>query len=196
MEKVTILAFAGSLRKGSTNKKILKIAMRGIEEEGATLNYIDLADYPLPLYDEDIETSKGLPDNALRIKEMMNHADGFLIATPEYNSSISGALKNMIDWASRPANKDEPRLLAYKGKTACLIATSPGYLGGIRSILQLRYLLSNVGVHVMPEEKFIANNTDAFDESDNLKNQKDQKALIDLSRRFVKYTQALAPLSS
>src|ERR1700733_11604898 len=109
--KPKILVFAGSLRAGSYNKKLAKIAAKGAEEAGAEVTYIDLKDYPLPVYDQEIEDSQGLPQNALKLKELFMNHNGFIIASPEYNSSIPGALKNVIDWVSRPASKDEVYLV-------------------------------------------------------------------------------------
>src|ERR1700722_12329650 len=97
-----ILAFAGSLRKESFNKKLVKIAVKGAQEAGAEVTYIALEDYPLPLYNQEIEDSQGIPENALKLKQLMIQSDGFLISSPEYNSSIPANFKNMIDWVSRP----------------------------------------------------------------------------------------------
>ena len=97
-----ILAFAGALRKDSTNKKALKIAVQGAEKAGAKVTFIDLKDFPVPLYDGDLEATDGLPENAVKLIETMLAHDGFLIASPEYNSGISGTLKTYIDWTSRP----------------------------------------------------------------------------------------------
>src|SRR5271165_966418 len=94
---VRILAFAGSLRKESYNKKLVAIAVRGAEEAGAQVTRIDLRDYPLPIFDEDLERAQGLPENALKLKTLFNETNGFLIAAPEYNSSITAVLKNTID---------------------------------------------------------------------------------------------------
>src|SRR6266446_5332539 len=98
-----ILAFAGSTRAASFNKRLVRIAARGAEAAGAEVTVIDLRDLPLPLFDQDQEAAEGPPENAKRLKALMVASDGFLIASPEYNSSISAVLKNTIDWASRPA---------------------------------------------------------------------------------------------
>ena len=145
--KPKILAFAGSLREGSYNKKLIKTAIQGAE-----VTYIDLKDYPLPIYNADIEEKEGLPANAIKIKELMWKHDGFIIASPEYNSSISAALKNLIDWASRPATKEEVYLSCFIDKVALLISASPGYLGGIRGLVHLRSILENIK-HLFCREK-------------------------------------------
>jgi NAD(P)H-dependent FMN reductase len=98
-----ILAFAGSARQDSFNKKLVKIAVEGAKAAGAEVTYLDFRDLPLPLYDEDLEEAEGLPENVLKLKDLMKAHQGFLIACPEYNSSITPLLKNAIDWASRSA---------------------------------------------------------------------------------------------
>lgn len=186
--KPKILAFAGSLRKGSYNKKLVKIAVQGAENAGAEVTYIDLNDYPLPVYSSDIEEQEGLPENAIKIKELMVKSDGFIIASPEYNSSISGALKNMIDWASRKATPDEVDLVCFIDKVALLISASPGLLGGLRGLVHLRSILENIYTYVMPAQKTIPNAMEAFDENGNLKDGKQQKALITLGKKLVEVT--------
>lgn len=180
-----LLAFAGSLRKESYNKKLVKIAIKGAKEAGAQVTHIDLKDYPLPVYDGDIEASQGLPPNALKLKELMWEHDGFIISSPEYNSSVSGALKNVIDWASRPATPDEKDLSCFVNKYALLVSASIGQLGGLRGLVHLRSILENIYVFVMPRQKCIPLAADAFDGEGNLKNPKDQKAVEALGKQFV-----------
>lgn len=117
MTTAKILAFAGSARQDSYNKKLVKIAVEGAKAAGAEVTYLDFGNLPLPLYDEDLEASEGLPENVLKLKAMMKAHQGFLIACPEYNSSITPLLKNAIDWASR-SEPDEPPLMCFKEKTA------------------------------------------------------------------------------
>src|SRR5580692_8132341 len=116
-----ILAFAGSTRKESFNKKLVKIAADAAKSAGAQVTYVDLRDLPMPLYDGDLEAEQGIPENAKKLKALMVAHDGFLISAPEYNSSITGVLKNTIDWTSRPSLAE-----CYKGKVATLMSTSPG----------------------------------------------------------------------
>jgi len=108
MAQVKILAFAGSLRKDSYNKKLVKVAIKGAEAAGAQVTYLDLRDLQLPIYDGDLEAEVKLPEGGRRLKDLMESHDGFLISCPEYNSSISAALKNAIDWASRPQHGEKP----------------------------------------------------------------------------------------
>lgn len=146
----TLLAFAGSSRLNSLNQALLNCAVHLAREKGAVVETIDLKALDLPVYDGDYEASNGLPQGAVSLKAAMWEADGFLIASPEYNSFPTPLLLNALDWASRPENSDEPMLSAFKGKTAGLIAASPGPLGGLRSLIALRGMLQNIGVTVVP----------------------------------------------
>jgi chromate reductase len=128
-----ILAFAGSLRSGSFNKRLVTIAAQGAEEAGATVTILDLKDFPLPLFDEDLEQAEGMPEPAARLRELFRAHHGLLIASPEYNSSISGVLKNTIDWISRP-EPGRAALDCFQGKFAGLMAAAAGGLGGIRAL--------------------------------------------------------------
>ena len=153
---VKILAFAGSAKKASLNKKLLAVAVAGARAAGAEVTVVDLADYPMPIMDEDLEAAEGAPEKATAFKALMVEADGFLISCPEYNSSITPLLKNVIDWASRAA-PDEKALVAYEGKTAALMACSPGPVGGLRGLPEVRRILSNIKVHVMPGDTAVGN---------------------------------------
>jgi NAD(P)H-dependent FMN reductase len=165
----SILAFSGSTRAGSTNKQVLAIAARGAEEAGASVTVIDLRDYPLPLYDGDLEATQGVPENALRLKAQFKAHRGLLIATPEYNTSISGVLKNAIDWVSRPV-PDEPFLACFNGKVAALVSATLGPMGGIRSQAHLRQILGGINVTVIPEHWAVPGTTaDTFDEGGQLR---------------------------
>ena len=179
-----ILAFAGSLRKGSYNHLLLKYAVKGAEEAGAQVTTIRLSDYPLPVYDAAIEEEKGLPANAIKLKEMMWKSDGFIIASPEYNSSIPGVLKNVIDWASRQASPDEVYLSCFIDKVALIISASPGALGGLRGLVHLRAVLENIHTLVLPGQKSISNAAEAFDAEGNLKSAEQRKSLEVLGKRL------------
>lgn len=174
-EQPKILAFAGSLREGSYNKKLVKVAIKGAEAAGAKVTFIDLKDFPMPILNQDEEDSQGLPENAKKLKKIMLEHDGFLISSPEYNSSISGVLKNFIDWTSRQETKDEPPLSCFVGKVAALLSASPGQLGGIRGLVHLRSILGNINVLLLPQQKCISQAHEAFNEDGTLKNDKQQK---------------------
>jgi NAD(P)H-dependent FMN reductase len=186
-----LLAFAGSSRRDSLNKKLVKVAAEAARAAGAEVTLADLADYAMPLYDGDLEAA-GTPEPALRWKALMKAHDGFLIACPEYNSSYSGLLKNAIDWASRPA-EGEPTLVAFAGKTAALLAASPGANGGIRMLPQLRLLLMNIRTFVIPDQFGLAHANKAFDEHGALQDPKHQQSVKNVAETLVKVTRALAP---
>lgn len=168
-----ILAFAGSTRKDSFNKKLLRIAVQGAQAAGAEVTVVDLRDLPLPLYDGDLEAEQGLPENAKKLKDLMKGNDGFLIAAPEYNSSISGVLKNAIDWASR-AEPNEAPLACFSEKAAALLSASPGALAGLRGLSALHSILHNIGVHVLPVQLGIPRAHEAFDSDGSLKDPRQQ----------------------
>ena len=144
-----ILAFGGSLRAESFNQKIAVLAAEGAREAGAVVTMIALRDYPLPLFDQDLESEFGMPENARKLKELFLRHDGLIIASPEYNSSMSAALKNAIDWVSRATSENEPPLAALAGKTAAILAASPGGYGGSRGLAQLRPFLQNINITVI-----------------------------------------------
>lgn len=166
-----ILAFAGSLRAASFNKKLVQIAAAGARDAGAEATYLDLRDYPLPVFDEDLEAAEGLHPNARALKDLMLAHQGLLIAAPEYNSSITAALKNAIDWISRPVPGETP-LGGFPGKVAGLLAASPGALGGLRGLVHVRAILGNIGVIVLPEQIAIPKAHEAFDAAGGLKDEK------------------------
>jgi NAD(P)H-dependent FMN reductase len=157
-----ILAFAGSTRRQSWNKKLIAIAAAAARRAGADVTLIDLADHPLPLYDGDLESRTGLPESARRLKDLFTAHDGLLLSCPEYNSSISGVLKNAIDWVSRP-EEGKPPLGAFEGKVAGLMAASTGSLGGLRGLVHVRAILGNIKVIVIPNQVAVPNAPEAFD---------------------------------
>jgi chromate reductase, NAD(P)H dehydrogenase (quinone) len=190
MTTTKILAFAGSARKESFNKKLVKIAAEGAKNAGAEVTYLDFRDLPLPLYDEDLEAAEGLPDNVRKLKALMKAHHGFVIACPEYNSSITPLLKNAIDWASRP-EPEEPPLACFNEKVAVLMSTSPGALGGLRGLVHVRSILSNIGVLVLPGQKAVGNAYQVFDESGNLKDELQQAAIRQLGNNLATVTAKL-----
>ncbi len=178
-----ILAFAGSARKDSFNKKLLRVAARAAEEAGAEVTLLDMAEYPLPLYDGDLESRDGLPTNAVKLKRLFLDHDGLMIAAPEYNSSITPLLKNTIDWVSRPADGEGP-LAAYKNKVAVLMAASPGGLGGLRGLVHVRAILQNIGVIVLPDQRAVSGAGNAFDETGQLKDEKLRQSVQSLGAKL------------
>ena len=157
-----ILAFGGSLRRDSFNQKLVAIAADGAREAGAEVTLIALRDFPMPIFDADFEDASGKPENAKKLKALFSEHHGLLIASPEYNSSVTAALKNAIDWVSRTDSDDEPPLSALTGKTAVLCAASPGGLGGLRSLVHLRSILGNIGITVLPDQVAVFKAHEAF----------------------------------
>ncbi len=178
-EKARILAFAGSTRRDSWNKKLIRIAVQAAQTTGADVSLVDLADYPMPLFDGDLEDEKGIPENGMKFKQMMNEHDGFLISCPEYNSSITGVLKNTIDWASRQAEGEKP-LQCFKGKVVSLMSASPGRLGGLRGLVHVRAILGNIGCIVLPEQVAVPSANEAFTEGGLLENETQNKQIVGL----------------
>ena len=165
-----IVVVPGSARRDSVNLKLGRAACRIGAQLGATCTLIDPREHELPIYDGDLEEEHGLPDAAIRLKKAFESADGLLFCSPEYNSSITPLLKNLIDWVSRPASADEPPLSAYRGKVAGLVSASPGALGGLRGLVHLRSILGNIGVHVIPSQYALGGAYAKFD---------DEGALVD-----------------
>jgi len=179
-----ILAFSGSGRKESWNKKLVQYAASLAKSAGAELTYIDLSIYEMPLFNQDIEVAAGLPENAKKLKALAKEHDGFIIASPEYNSSFSPLLKNTIDWMSR-ADVGEAPLESFKGKYAALISASPGGLGGLRGLFHIRDVLQNIGVTVLPDMLAVGGIHEAFNDKGELTDDKKRGALDSLCKRLV-----------
>ena len=178
-----ILAFAGSARRESFNKRLVVVAAAAAEEAGALVTRLDLKDYPLPLYDGDLEADGGLPQTAVALKKLFVEHEGLMIAAPEYNSSITPLLKNTIDWVSRPADGEAP-LVAFRGKWAVLMSASPGRLGGLRGLVHVRSILGNIGVHVLPDQVAVSSAADAFDDEGRLKGERQRRSIEQLGKRL------------
>lgn len=192
-KKVKILAFAGSTRKESFNKKLVNIAAKAAEDEGAEVTVIDLKDYPMPMYDGDDEAASGLPPMALAFKKLMQESDGFIIASPEYNSGYSAVLKNAFDWASRKSEEGEPGLSAFAGKYAALLSASPGAMGGLRGLYQIRDVLQNINVTVMPVMHAVGQAHSAFEADGSLKDEKAAQSVKNIGANLVKTLKKLKP---
>jgi NAD(P)H-dependent FMN reductase len=167
-----ILAFGGSLRRDSFNQKLAAAAAAGARAAGAEVTLIALRDYPLPVFNQDLEDAEGLPVVAKKLKQLFREHHGLIIAAPEYNSSITAALKNAIDWVSRAETDDEPPLVAFTGKTAVLCAASPGALGGLRGLVTVRSILGNLGVTVLPDQVAVSKAHEAFKPDGSLADEK------------------------
>jgi NAD(P)H-dependent FMN reductase len=182
-----ILAFSGSARKESLNRKFLAVAVQAVRDAGGEVTLLDLNDYVLPLYHGDLEDAEGMPANATKLIELITSHQALLIASPEYNSMITPLLKNTIDWCTRA--DDNP----FEGKVAAVISASPGALGAVRSLVMAQQLLLKLGCHVVPGQTFLPHASEAFDEAGALKEPRSQKsvktmaaALVATAGRFVR----------
>ncbi len=188
-DKVKLLAFSGSTREGSFNRMLLGYAVEGARDAGAVVTELNLSDYEMPLYDGDLEEREGIPEAAMELKELFHAYHGFLIASPEYNGFFPALLKNALDWISRPSTNGTS-LVPYKGKVAGLMAASPGGLGGVRGLTQLRLQLTNLQVLVLPQQVNLSMAQNLFDENGNLTDDKKAaqahalgQALVSFGRR-------------
>lgn len=181
-KKPKILAFAGSLREKAYNKRVLKVIIEGAKKAGADVTYVDLKDYPMPLYNLDLQDAQGFPPIAAAFQKLLLEHDGLIISSPEYNGSIPGALKNVIDWASR-ANGDLKMGECFKGKIAAIATASPGAFGGIRCLAHLRDVLTILLVNTLPTEIAVAKVGALFDgDSDEMTNDNMKGILEDLGK--------------
>lgn len=182
-----ILAFGGSLRRDSFNQKLASIVADGAREAGAEVTVVSLRDYPMPLFDQDLEDASGKPETAVRLKKLFAAHDGFIIASPEYNSSVTAALKNALDWVSRVDSADEPMLSAFSGKSAVICASSPGGLGGLRGLVHLRAILGNIGITVLPDQLAVGSAHRAFADDGTLTETDKRKAAYDLGAKLANH---------
>jgi chromate reductase, NAD(P)H dehydrogenase (quinone) len=183
-----ILVFAGSARKASLNKKLARLAAAAAREAGGDVTFVDLDDYPMPLYHGDLEAAEGMPANARKLRELFLAHDGLLIASPENNSSVTALLKNTIDWLSRSLGDGkgiDSGLAPYRGKVAGLLSASPAALGGARGLPHLRQVLASLGVTVLGAQVSIMRAGDAFDEAGELKDPAHRKLVQALARAVV-----------
>ncbi|MBL8511833.1 MAG: NAD(P)H-dependent oxidoreductase, partial [Betaproteobacteria bacterium] len=144
-----IVAFAGSNRRGSLNRQALSLAVAGAQAAGAEVVTLDLRDFPMPIYDADWHQANGVPESVRLMRRVMIKAQGLLIASPEYNASITPLLKNTIDWLSQDVD-GESGTLPFHNKAVGLMGASNGAFGTIRSLPHVSYILSNLGAIVLP----------------------------------------------
>ncbi len=164
-----ILVMSGSIRTGSHNTRLAALAAKELTLLDADVTRISLQDYPLPLYDADIDVRSAQPENAVRLKQMMQAHHGVFIASPEYTASVTPLLKNAIDWVSRVRERGDPNYAAYKGRVFAISAASPGPAGGLHALVALRQILElGCGALVIPEQVSIPLANEAFDDMDGL----------------------------
>jgi len=181
-----LAAIAGSLRKGSLNRRLLELALRQFEKDGAEIDRIELRELAIPFYDGDLEASTGLPEGAQELGRRIAAADGLAIASPEYNMSVPAVLKNAIDWLSRA------KPVPLRGKTALLLSASPSLVGGNRALWALRIPLEVLGVHVYPDMFSLATAHQAFADDGELRDEALARFLRRCVDGFTRLTNALA----
>lgn len=180
-----ILAFSGSARRESLNKKLLAAVVEAVRAAGAEVTIVDFKELPLPLYDGDLEDASGLPANAQQFVDLVTQHQGLLLASPEYNSQITPLLKNAIDWCTRA---DENPFI---GKAAAVVSASPGAMGGIRSMTSARQLLTHLGCHVVPVQCILPGADKAFDEKGALREERHRKSVQGVAAALVALTRKL-----
>jgi len=169
MANPKILVLPGSNRTGSHNIKLAALAAKELTLIDADVTLISLQDYPLPIYDADLDSRTGQPANALRLKQMIMAHDGVFITTPEYSASVPPLLKNAIDWVSRVRERGDPTYAAFKGRVFAIASASPGRAGGLRALMALRQVLElGCGAFVIPEQVAIPAADQAFDDMDDI----------------------------
>jgi NAD(P)H-dependent FMN reductase len=185
-----LLAFSGSARRASLNRKLLNVVVADARESGGAVTLIDLNDYPLPLYHGDLEDEQGLPANAAKLIDLIATHPGLLIASPEYNSMFTPLLKNTIDWCTR--SDDNP----FLGRVAAVVSASPGMLGGVRSMTLVRQLLTHLGCHVIPAQCIVPQADQAFDPAGALLSPRTQASARAVARQLVETTERLRSSTS
>jgi NAD(P)H-dependent FMN reductase len=172
------LFFAGSAREASFNKKLALLGRHIAEANGIEAVFVELKDYPMPIYNGDIEAAEGPPERARAFKALLGEYQGVFIASPEYNSSVTPLLKNTLDWVTRVRAKGETGLEVFKSRVFAISGASPGYYGGMRSLLNLRQILAvGIGALVIPEQLALPRAMDAFEADGSLKDRNQQEML-------------------
>lgn len=187
-----ILIFAGSIRTGALSGKLAAAAALELGKIGADVTKISLIDYPLPIFDQDLEKEKGIPENAYRLARLFVAHDGIVICSPEYNASIPPLLKNTLDWVSRISKDNNKPLKPYAGKIAGLCSSSDGAFAGIRGLIHLRAIAVNLGMTVISDQCSVPHASEAFDENGQLNNLRSASALTKFSNSMIAMCRAVA----
>jgi chromate reductase len=187
-----LLFIGGSIREASFNKKLARLAAQFAEDDGVSATFVDLADYPMPIYDGDFEAEHGPPDNAHKLKALMQAHLGIFLASPEYNAGVSPLLKNALDWVSRVRDDGEASLEVYKTRVFVLAAASPGGFGGMRGLMMLRQILANgLSALVLPDQFVIPQANKAFDDAGKLVDSGQAEKLRDLVQELARAAKVL-----
>ena len=189
MSALKILVIPGSLRTGSHNARLAAAAAYQFAQAGADVTRISLGDFPLPIYDGDLQVKSGVPKNAVNLKRMMAAHHGVLIVSPEYNSSVPPLVKNTIDWVTRVQDAHESRGQVFRDRAFAIAAASEGRLGGTRCLAALRLILSACHATVIPNQLALSFADQAYDDMDRLKHSGDIEALNALVRQLIDVAQ-------
>lgn len=190
MSETRVLVMAGSMRRESLNHRLATAAAEALSRSQCSVRLVRMADFPMPVYDGDLEDRDGLPSGAVALRQAMQAHDAFVFSCPEYNGSIPGAFKNALDWVSRP-HGEESGLLPFKNKTVALMSASPGALGGLRSLNHVRAILSHVGCLVLPEQFGLPKADQAFDSDGGLLSERHQQRVDSITGRLLEVAGAL-----
>jgi chromate reductase, NAD(P)H dehydrogenase (quinone) len=191
MAVLKILVIPGSLRTGSLNAKLAAAIAHEVAQAGAEVTRISLTDFPLPIYDGDLQTKAGVPKHAVNLKRMMAAHHGVVIVTPEYNSSVPALVKNTIDWVTRVQDLHEARGQVFRERPFAIAAASESRLGGTRALAALRLILSACQATVIPSQLALSFASDAYDDMDRLKQDADAEALKALVRQLIEFSQRM-----
>jgi chromate reductase len=191
MSALKILVIPGSLRSGSLNAKLAAVAAHEFAQSGVEVTRISLSDFPLPIYDGDLQAKSGMPKNAVNLKRMIGAHHGVLIVTPEYNASVPALVKNAIDWVSRVQDPHETRGQVFRDRTFAIAAASGGRLGGTRALAALRLILSACHATVIPNQLALSFAEEAYDDMDRLKHSAESDALKALVRQLIDFSQRM-----
>jgi NAD(P)H-dependent FMN reductase len=191
MSALKILVIPGSLRTGSLNAKLAAVAAHALAREGADVSRISLDDFPLPIYDGDLQAKSGVPKHAVNLKRMMAAHHGVLIVTPEYNSSVPALVKNTIDWVSRVQDPHETRGQVFRDRVFAIAAASGNRLGGARALAALRLILSACHAQVIPNQLALSFADQAYDDAERLKLQADRDALQAMVTQLIDVSQQM-----
>jgi chromate reductase, NAD(P)H dehydrogenase (quinone) len=191
MSSLKILVIPGSLRTGSLNARLAATAAYELAQAGAEVTRISLADFPLPIYDGDLQVKSGVPKNAINLKRMIGVHHGVLIVTPEYNSSVPPLVKNTIDWVSRVQDAHETRGQVFRERAFAIAAASESRLGGTRSLAALRLILTACHATVIPNQLALSFASQAYDDMDRLKHPADVESLGGLVQQLIDVSQRM-----
>jgi chromate reductase len=191
MSALKILVIPGSLRTGSLNARLAAVAAHELAQSGAEVTRISLSDFPLPIYDGDLQAKSGVPKHAVNLKRMIGAHHGVLLVTPEYNSSVPALVKNTIDWISRVQDPHETRGQVFRERVFAIAAASGNRLGGSRALAALRLILTACHASVVPNQLALSFADQAYDEMDHLKHPADIEALKALVRQLIDQSQRM-----